>query len=886
MSADPDHEIDQQLEQLDEKSESLFQQCRLRSAMRVAREATQLAKSHQRVVHYMRGLFDQMRFGHGLLDTSATRESAVELISLLENEEQARRIQPDLDEAHYQWVCSWMSSCAYDNLAEATGKRLGYNSHGLHECINDGIQVCRRTGKLDCVKCFREYAADVYLAADDFDMVRHQCHTLMEFRGDDQEKKDRRWSSHHKLAWLELLEGRLDRAEEHLQQAREFASGQQVYLKARCRLVIAASLDELGVLVGRGRGEAPQSLTIDDGTSSTLPDIGEWPYYEMLQARGNALAAVVAGQFDRAIELLTDWDRRLTQMQCLQDWFEIRLRLIAAYRLAGQDKRVVALAKGLDAHAREAQDYLTLRRLKRLLDSSTTPSALPLVATVSSTVTIGTQTLGAASAAPRTSAPDGEPAHVTIDAAANGPLLTEYFDGIMRELMEHRTALQADDSEAALTSYREYRTQTLDGLLTLPLDRLNHPQDAARAVFTTQYLVQDSESAHRSWNWSLDILKGFEASAVVMSVVAALGSHFRTVDPEEFENLISREQLREWFAKSLRMDPDHARNHIRAGEFFKNQGEMGEAERSFARAFRLQRQEPQAAIALAEIYRDTERPRDALAVLDMCLREGTEDPRVAWEAGVLALNQEQYDAVVTYMDRHLQLTGPQPWLYYYKAWGHLESQRFSECLEAIAGELALEPSSTLHLLILRTCALDGSGQSVAARETLREVLATRPASVDNLSSNGFIRLFNRLWRTVVQWPGDDELRGQLLQRLFETGLAPDAYFRSVRDTGEVVEGISFYRLQLLQPLDERWQQSSACLPGQEDWTRYQIEWGVLAADEETAGRLVQQAQSRCYPLPAVVVNVELVGDNYRDRPGIVWQGFRWSPASESEAANS
>ncbi|MCA9033444.1 MAG: hypothetical protein KDA66_21695, partial [Planctomycetaceae bacterium] len=150
--------------------------------MRIAREATRTAKTHGLAIHYMRGLFDQMRFGHALLDPKPIREAAVELIALLNDEEQARRIQPDLDEGMYHWVCSWMSSCAYDNLAEATGMVSGYNSDGMHECIADGIQICRQTGKLECIQCFREYASDVYLASDDQEMVRHQCSALMDYQ--------------------------------------------------------------------------------------------------------------------------------------------------------------------------------------------------------------------------------------------------------------------------------------------------------------------------------------------------------------------------------------------------------------------------------------------------------------------------------------------------------------------------------------------------------------------------------------------------------------------------------------------------------------------------------------------------------------------------------
>ena len=125
-------QADADLERLDEKSEQLFQEGRLQSGLRIARESTRQAKSHQRVIHYMRGLFNQMRFGHGLLEPRIAADASVELVALLNDEEHARKVQPDLDEGEYEWVCSWMTSCAYDNLAEATGMMSGYNSEGMH----------------------------------------------------------------------------------------------------------------------------------------------------------------------------------------------------------------------------------------------------------------------------------------------------------------------------------------------------------------------------------------------------------------------------------------------------------------------------------------------------------------------------------------------------------------------------------------------------------------------------------------------------------------------------------------------------------------------------------------------------------------------------------
>jgi hypothetical protein len=86
-----------------------------------------------------------------------------------------------------------------------------------------------------------------------------------------------------------------------------------------------------------------------------------------------------------------------------------------------------------------------------------------------------------------------------------------------------------------------------------------------------------------------------------------------------------------------------------------------------------------------------------------------------------------------------------------------------------------------------------------------------------------------------------------------------------------------------QPLDEHWAQSPGCLAGQAEWDAYRILWGVLARDEDEAKRLTLAWQSRCYPLAATVEAVELLRENYTDKPGVVWQGQRWGLRARSDS---
>ncbi len=859
-----DNELEQNesdLEQLFEMSEEQFQDCQIRSALRVAREATRTSKSRGLAIQYMRGLFDQMRYGHGVLDPKSNREATVELLALLEDEEHARRIQPDLNEGEYQWLCTWMSACAYDNLAESTGLMSGYNSAGMHECINDGIQICRQTGKLECIKCFREYAADVYLSSDDLAMVRHQCQELMKFREDDPDEKDRRWSAHDKLAWISLLEGRLESTVEALTTALPLTQADKVYLKLRAKLLVAVSLDQALLLAGH-----PRFDWTEIEQAGEIPEAGEWPKFELERAKANCVAHVMAGDLESAIEGLTDWDRQLTELQCTKEWFEIRLRLIAAYLISTNRKRAEALAKGLEAKASEAQDFLTLRRLARLMSPGTIVGPVPTLNDLEIGPFTGKPVPDATENAPTsdTEVSATEPAE---DDAVTTPL-AETLITYMQQILEYE-----EDEEA--------QSQLFDTILSHVPASIEHPGDAAYLVHLSRFLIRGPEMARRAWEWSVLIKDRFPDHAKVLSVVADLGYYFHTADPIEFTD-IDVTEVEEMYKLSLSLDVNDARNHARAAAFYFAEDQMGEAERCYARAFRLDRTDGSIAQSLADLYQQTDRPRDALAVLDLCLREGSEDANVAWEAAMIALQLEQFDLVLTYLDRFEELGEPQTWLYYYRASALIQLGRFAECLSALELEAGQDPPGDFHLKAVRTCALIYLKRDEEARVLLHELLDMPMREIDYLSMNGLGRILGQVWEAVSKWSSDDPQRLQVEQCVLECGLAPDEYFEERRLTEKVQEELHFYRLQLEQPLSENWRNSPGCLPDQKEWTFYTILWGVLSPNEDDAVRRVMQYQAH-HESEAKVIDVDESEETYRDRPGVVWQGMRWmSEESEDE----
>lgn len=273
-------------------------------------------------------------------------------------------------------------------------------------------------------------------------------------------------------------------------------------------------------------------------------------------------------------------------------------------------------------------------------------------------------------------------------------------------------------------------------------------------------------------------------------------------------------------------------------------------------------------------------------VLDSCLRAGGDDPQLAYQAAMTALGLEQWDALVTYLERYEQQQPGETWTHYYRALGLLEMQRPAAAREAIEAEAGREPPGTVHLDILRACAASALGETVAFRWLLEAILAVPLTTVDYLSRTGLERLFGRLWSASACLPEEDPLRRQLEDVLLQAAVAPEDVFDRVRQRGDKESGLKYYRCLAHQPLDDRWPTSAGCLAEEEVWTEYRLVWGVLARDEDEAGRLVLRWQSRCFPLLAAVAQVQLDSEGYTDKLGVVWQGFREGEESDESADES
>ena len=121
------------------------------TALRLAVELRRRAKEQRDLDVYLMSGFHILNKSADMCQPELRRQTAIENIALLESEEQAIQFQSDHDRRSYDHQVHWMSACSYDNLADAVAQMNGFNSEGMPACINDGISVCRRTGKLLCI---------------------------------------------------------------------------------------------------------------------------------------------------------------------------------------------------------------------------------------------------------------------------------------------------------------------------------------------------------------------------------------------------------------------------------------------------------------------------------------------------------------------------------------------------------------------------------------------------------------------------------------------------------------------------------------------------------------------------------------------------------------
>jgi tetratricopeptide (TPR) repeat protein len=849
--------------ELRERAGESLEQCRFQSAYRLYGEMRRHCRDRGIAEGYIVGTFHQMDTAQNVLEFSVMRERAVELIALLEDDQRLLRVQGDFPREHFEYFVRTMSTCAYENLAEATGQLDGFNSDGLHACIADGLRVCRTTGKLRCVNCFREYACDVYLAADDAEIAGHQCRLVVDHTGPWTDRGDRRWLALGKLAWVNALSGRVDEALGMVDEALELTQAEGVTLKLESRLRTMILRDTIRITAGLD----PE--LDNDRAGVEAPGADEYPTLDMARSWNRALLDAREGRHDAARAVLETWDKQLTQRGASHHWFENRLRLVALERLAGQADRARSLAQPLEKKAIQSNDFLTLRRLREVLESDG-PSPLGM----------------APPRRGRTSVPESMPPEEGLgpvkvsgpDDAAAGPETTvaearEERDTPLKEFLEafaeKLRAWAEEPDEERITPLR-------DELLSLDRARVTHPDDAASLMHLMGFLVTGAENGAEIWDWANALSAAHRDDPGVLSHLGTIGDMLRESPASGMSERIPVERTEPLFRRSLELDLTRAGNYMRAGDHFLRRDMAGDAERCYARAFRLKRAEGTIARRLADLYARTDRPRDALHVLDVCLREGTDDLDVAHAAAMQSFTLGDWSATLTYLDRFAEGAGERPWTNYYRALCHYETGAYAAALEAVEAEIRIVEDTPWHLeLILGLCRarLGGAAQ---ARGHLDTALATPLAAFPFLSPLGMLELWERARRVATEVLCDEPLTARVEARQLRSGLMPEHWFEMLREASpeEPAEEVFLFRCAVRQPLDDTWDADADRLPHQEGWTSYIAEWGVLAETEADALSRAVGFQTQCHDLPPEGLGAEREQGPFQDKPGVVWQGGR------------
>ncbi len=421
-----------------------------------------------------------------------------------------------------------------------------------------------------------------------------------------------------------------------------------------------------------------------------------------------------------------------------------------------------------------------------------------------------------------------------------------------------------------------------DELRGIPDEALVEARDAGWFIHLLHVVSRFLGEEVVAWKRAAPVGLRFPRDAVTLNVMADLGNTVRVNHTEAARDLVSFEQIDAWFRASLDLDHEHAGNHQRAGDFHLADGRAGEAERCFARAFRLDRANGPLALRLADLYSDSDRPRDALAVLDMAIREGTsESPcsgrRGSWRCRSTSTtrlsptsraskncNPDKRGPTTIGRWRNWKRNAPPP------RWSRSNSNGSGRA------------EHILPLSILRAWAYAQLADPAGVEREVEAVLSQRLADVDYLTESGLARLCNRLYHAVGLLAPDSTVRKRTVRLLLKTGMAPEELFQADRSSREKRPGLGYYVCVLRQPLPEDWSTNDGCLNGQQTWREYETAWGVLASDEEEAREFATTWQTRCLPPPFEFIDVRLQGEDYEDSPGIVWQGLHQPVSSDDD----
>lgn len=868
-----------ELKFLEEEIHKLSKAHRYESQWQVIQEALPRARSSQDFDATISFLFSKANSCNKTATPKRQREASVELITLLESEDAARSIQPDLSEEVYEINRHWYTSCAYDNLAVATASMEGYNSEGMYGAVSEGIEKCRETGKLQCITCFREYAVEVSMAADDLEMAMKQALHLAQ-REPEKAQHDRRSVSWKDISWIHTLEGRLEAALEALKKSFEVAT--DYHDPEGIRLGLFLMLE--GVWLLMGQPEAYQAF-VKDHPLPERPPVGEDLSLDRVEDHSSAIKHCLAGDFDKAAALHEKWCDIAKANNHLSNWFEDRSRYLAVKLLSGQStEELKDIIEDLRDKASKSRNWITLRRMAALFDGDAVIN--PIASCESFLLGPYSQKIEPAKEPSSTA----KASDTQTDDKTDGDTDEDIDEDIDEELKALIDGFN-ERVEAAEDVKAEFERLAGEILDISPMS-IESSADAKNWMVGAAYSISGGVETERLYKAVRLVQKRFPECASVTGLHAQIANIL--VRRELGHDLrLTDDDVEAMFQKAMSLDVSSLGNHLAAGEYYVTQGRVGEAERCFARAFRLDRTRPDAALSLAQIYRETDRSHDALEVLDLAIRHGCEQPGVVWDAALAAFGLSLWQRALTTMDLFLTLEDTDnDWVHYYRSLCLIELERFDEALEAMDQQLEIKPELELVSASLKALIASKQKQTEALKAALEKALVL-PLKDLPLNRQGLSKTLERCRQSALDGKLDDQARA-FEARALVAGVLQESVLQDwrCREDNESKPDVGIFKVSIKQELPENWAERANCPIWEQRWTGYQVVWFVLATDADEAESFAKELHQRCleadFESQGQVTEVTRHSDKlYHDQCGVIDHGVReptgFVPDSDSDS---
>ncbi|MFM8222943.1 MAG: hypothetical protein ACKOJF_28880, partial [Planctomycetaceae bacterium] len=315
-------------------------------------------------------------------------------------------------------------------------------------------------------------------------------------------------------------------------------------------------------------------------------------------------------------------------------------------------------------------------------------------------------------------------------------------------------------------------------LLEIRPETVAHPYDAGWMLHLMTHVAEHAADHQAVSRWAHAVYQRYPNDGRVISTFATLAHRFQKED-WPVPGRLDRDAIEALFRRSLDLAPTRSRNFARAAQFYVDHDNFAEAERCLARSFRLDRTSPLVVSQLAELYEHNQRPRDALAVLDLALRAGCRESQICWKAAMLAFSLDQFEALKTYLVRYEELRPGEPWTHHYRALALYELGDYAGARAAIDEEMVRNGDQPAGSLALRVCIAAKLEEPGQVEEDLGRLLAIPLREITYLTAQGFTGLYGRLWRATRSLGLDHPLRRQLHDLLLQSGLAPDDLFEEI-----------------------------------------------------------------------------------------------------------